>query len=158
MKYRMLTSEELIPLEEDLKHFLIVNGIEGDSWDRINRDEPEKAIELVGLFSDTVLQKVYEKITYLEHRSVKSCLIFKFGIEQIELISINAKAESTVDLSSTESIHNALINHPAALTYFRHSKNYQKTREQEVHELITSGSIPSSSIFWNLLIQAFETK
>ena len=76
MKYRMLTADELVPFEEELKQFLIVNGVHGDEWEQMNRDTPEKAIELVELFSDTVLQKVYEKIEFLEFRSVDSCLVF----------------------------------------------------------------------------------
>ena len=47
MKYRMLTTEELTHFEEDLKQFLIVNGVHGDEWEQMNRETPDKAVELV---------------------------------------------------------------------------------------------------------------
>ena len=69
----MLSQEELELLEEDLKAFLIVNGIHADEWEQMNTAAPEKAIELVELFSDTVLQKVYENLRFIEHRTTRSC-------------------------------------------------------------------------------------
>lgn len=51
----MLTEEELSHFSEELKHFLIVNGIHAEEWEMMNRQNPEKACELVGVFSDTVL-------------------------------------------------------------------------------------------------------
>ena len=54
MKFRILRDEELKVLEEDLKHFLIANGIDGDLWKEINENDPDKAIDLVAVFSDIV--------------------------------------------------------------------------------------------------------
>src|SRR5690606_22949288 len=148
MKYRILTDEELLVLEEDLKHFLIVNGIDGPEWERINTTAPDKALELVGLFSDTVLQKVYENMRYLEFRSAASCLVFKCGAESIDLISIARAADGVSDLSTAESIHKALVQHTSELTVFRTSKQYSTDRETEIHQMISSGCIPSSEEFW----------
>jgi hypothetical protein len=44
MKYRRLTQEELTHLEGDLKAFLIINGIEGEAWEKLNQESPEKAL------------------------------------------------------------------------------------------------------------------
>jgi hypothetical protein len=62
MKYRCLTDDELRLLADDLKHFLIVNGVHAEEWEYINKVNPSKATQLVELFSDTVLDKVYSKI------------------------------------------------------------------------------------------------
>ena len=83
MKYRILSQEELELLEDDLKAFLIVNGIHGDEWREMNKSNPVKAVELVELFSDTVLQKVYDKIRFIEHRSPKSCMVFHLKEDKI---------------------------------------------------------------------------
>ena len=40
MRYRMLSQEELELLEEDLKAFLIVNGIHADEWEQMNTAAP----------------------------------------------------------------------------------------------------------------------
>ena len=154
MKYRVLTNEELIPLEEDLKAFLIVNGVDGSEWGKINVNQPEKAVELVELFSDVVLQKVYEKIQFLEFRSSTSCLIFKCGSESIDLISIQSLPESDCDLSTPESIHEALVKNSDSLTFFKSSKKYNGIREQEIHQMLESGCLLSSEDFWNLLTKS----
>ncbi len=155
MKYRILTDEELPLFEEELKHFLIVNGVHGDEWEKMNREHPEEAQKLVGLFSDTVLQKVYEKLKFIEHRTPTSCMVFKLNNDGIEMISINAKSDA-VDLSTPEGIHEALIHQSAALTFFRHTKEYTKERELEIHEMLEQGCVNSSEAFWRQLEKALN--
>jgi hypothetical protein len=151
MKYRLLTDDELRHLEEDLKHFLIVNGVHDTEWEAMNRDEPEKAVELVGVFSDTVLQKVYEKLQFLEFRSPDACLVFNCLKEEQEVIAINRKSGTSVDLSTVEGIHSALSESIADLSFFRSKKPYAKTREEEIHQLLEGGCLVSSKEFWEAL-------
>lgn len=147
MKYRLLTDEELEVFAEDLKHFLIVNGVHAEEWEEINKNEKEKAIQLVELFSDNVLQIVYEKIKFIEHRSAKSCMVFHFKSDEIEMISLNIK-EGISDLSTPESIHEALVNRPNEIAFFKTAKKYNKDREMEIHEMLMQGCVNSSEEFW----------
>ena len=147
----MLTGEELEVLAEDLKHFLIVNGVHDEEWREMNLSDIPKATSLVELFSDTVLQKVYEKIRYIEHRTETSCMVFSLNKDKIELISLNAKHNSSVDLSTPESIHSALINDSDSLTIFKSEKNYSKEREVEIHEMLEQGCVNSTKEFWDAL-------
>jgi hypothetical protein len=158
MKYRVLTDEELQHLEGDLKAFLIINGVEGDTWKKMNEQEPEKALALVELFSDKVLETVYEKLEYLEFRTVESCLVFKMGKTEQSLISIQCKAGSSLDLSTPEGIHNALKNHFSELELFTSQRNYTQEREVEIHTLITQGCLLSSAEFWNVLEEIVTTE
>lgn len=158
MKYRILTNEELTILEKDFVAFLIVNGIEGDMWAQINQDEPDKAIELVELFSDTVLQKVYEKIFYLEKRSEESCMVFYIGEKDMQLIVLSRKSDSTIDLSTPELIHEVLTNKLFELEVFSSKKSLNKTHELEVHDLVSSGCVLSEKSFWTSLKTAFNLK
>lgn len=151
MKYRILSNEELSHLEEDFKHFLIVNGVHAEEWEALNKNEVDKAVQLVEVFSDTVLQKVYEKIEYLEFRSLDNCMVFHFGEDKIELISIQRKVNSSVDLSTVESIHDALKKQATELTFFKSEKSYSKEREAEIHDMIEQGCMLSSSQFWTAL-------
>lgn len=151
MKYRILSNEELSHLEEDFKHFLIVNGVHAEEWEALNKNDVEKAVQLVEVFSDTVLQKVYEKIEYLEFRSVDTCMVFHLSEDKIELISIHRKAESAADLSTIESIHDALKHNAEQLTFFKTEKSYSKNREAEIHDMIEQGCLLSSSQFWTAL-------
>lgn len=154
MKFRMLSDEELKVFEEDLKHFLIANGIDGSEWEKINKNDPDKAVDLVGIFSDAVLQKVYEKVRFLEFRSAQSCFVFKLRQDKIELIAIQRNGQ--VDLSTPESIHDALTNRLAELQFFRSEKGYNLNREAEIHKMITDGCVPSHEAFWMQLEKALE--
>lgn len=146
MKFRILSDEELKVFEEDLKHFLIANGIDGSSWEKINKEDPEKAIDLIGIFSDTILQKVYERIRFLEFRSKEKCFVFRLGAEQIELIALDGSDK--VDFSAPESIHKALIDHPEEIKFFKTAKNYTLQREMEIHKMLNDGCVPSHEAFW----------
>lgn len=148
MKYRILMDDELEVFAEDLKHFLIVNGIHAEEWEEINKNDKEKAVQLVELFSDNVLQIVYEKVKFIEHRSEKSCLVFQFNKENIEMISLTLKATSNSDLSTPESIHDVIVNRPNELQIFKTSKEYSKEREMEIHEMLQQGCVNSSEAFW----------
>lgn len=158
MKYRMLTSEELTHLEEDLKQFLIINHVYKEEWERMNRDTPEIAKNLVGLFSDQVLKRVYENILYLEHRSKDACLVFKLGTVAIEMIGLQKKdANSTlVNFETPESIHDALTIYPKEIGFFKHTKAYSKQREEEIHQMVEQGCVKSSDEFWKLLLKVVE--
>lgn len=156
MKYRMLTDEELRHLDEDLKHFLIVNGVHDTEWELLNREDPEKAIQLVGLFSDTVLQKVYEKLEYLEFRSEDACLVFYCTADTQELIAINRKTGAAIDLLTIDGIHEALTKYPDDLSFFRSEKAYSDSRELEIHRLVESGCVVSSQEFWEALVKGLD--
>lgn len=156
MKYRMLTQEELQVFEEELKQFLIVNGVHGEEWEQMNQENVAQATQLVEMFSDTVLQKVYEKIMFIEHRTSTSCMVFKLNDDQIDLISINLKEGATVDLSTPEGIHEALSKHANQLTFFKTTKKYNKERELEIHELLEHGCVHSDQSFWALLNKVIE--
>lgn len=155
MKFRILNDEELAHFENDLKAFLIIHGVDGDSWVTLNKTAPEKARALVELFSDQVLQIVYEKIQCVEHRSPKSLLVFHCGKDQQALIAIQSNSPE-IDLSTPESIHTALTENFGALTIFRSQKTYTESREEAVHQLLEQGAVPSSLSFWNALNEVLE--
>jgi len=156
MKYRLLTMEELEVFEQDFKQFLIVNGVHSEEWEEMNRSNKQKAVQLVEVFSDSVLQKVYEKIRFLEHRSKNSCLVFKLNKENVELISIHTKEDSTLSLETPESIHQAFQKNVEELSVFKTEKPYEKTRELEVHKLLQQDCFQSSELFWESLISIIK--
>lgn len=151
----MLTPEEMEIFDEDFKHFAVANGVSKEEWLEMNESNIELATKLVGLFSDTVLQKVYENLKYIEHRSPSSCLVFRLNKEDIDLISLNAKSD-TVDLSTAESIHDAMVNNPSEISMFRSQKKYSKVREEEIHEMLSQGCVNSSEAFWMLLEKVID--
>ncbi len=156
MKYRILSDEELSHLEGDLKAFLIINGIDGDAWKEMNAEEPEKALALIELFSDKVLETIYEKIDFLEFRTSDSCLVFKLGEKDQSLVSIQKNQDSLVDLSTPEGIHDALANHFSELQFFTSKRSYTQEREMEIHTLINQGCVLSTADFWQALQEVIK--
>lgn len=157
MKYRLLTDEELSLLENDLKQFLVVNQVYKEEWARMNAESPELAAQMIELFSDSVLQIVYEKVRFLEHRAADSCFVFQCHPDKLELIAIQRKDQGiAIDLSTPGSIHDALVNHPDQLTFFRHEKPYAAERETEIHRMLEQGCVNSSESFWKALAEVVE--
>jgi hypothetical protein len=74
-------------------------------------------------------------------------MVFSLKPDRIELISINATAD-TVNLSTPNSIHDALSNSAKQLTVFKTEKAYSKVREDEIHELLEQGCVNSNEAFW----------
>jgi len=151
MKYRILSMEELAVFAEDFKQFLIVNGVHHEEWVEMNNSDKPKAVSLIEVFSDSVLQKVYEKIQFVELRTVESCMVFKLNKTEIELISVNVTKGSKISLETPDSVHGALSNNADELTIFKTRKNYNKERELEIHEMIQQGCEQSSELFWKSL-------
>lgn len=153
MKYRILRNEELVELEDVLKQFLIVNGVQGDEWKRINEEEPDKALDLVELFSDYVLQIVYEKTFYLEKLTPNMAFFFSFEKEQVELISIQRKNmdDTSIDLSSMTNVLHLFKTSISELVYFRQTKKYAKTREMEMHDMFQSGCSKMLDNDWKVI-------
>jgi hypothetical protein len=102
-----------------------------------------------------VLQKVYEKLQFIEHRTEASCRVLRLKKEGGEMISIHTKNNS-LDLSTPEGIHAALIHQTSDLTFFTNEKNYTKEREMEIHEMLEQGCVNSSEAFWMQLNKALS--
>ena len=88
MRFRKLNFEELTSLEKEFKEFLIINHIHDEEWRNLNKEAPEKVSALVEVFSDTVLLKVYGKISYLEFYGEDILSFFKIDKEWINSIHI----------------------------------------------------------------------
>lgn len=155
MRFRLLSQEELQLLESEFKQFLIVNHIHSDEWEKLNDSEPEKAIALVELFSDTVLLKVYEKIEYLEFRSKQLFSVYRIYPEKIEAIHLKSE-DDTLSLEKDEEISLAINSNSSKLSIYSAEKKVNPFKEDEVHRLVELGCIKSNESVWeqfNLLIK-----
>lgn len=147
LKYRILTTEELKELENEFIQFLVVHGLLGDEWEKLNKENPNEAIELVEIFSDTVLEKVYDSISYLEFRDTNVIVLLAFSAEGIEQIRIQQKNPFELDLSNWQGL-TAAFNSPEKLDAFHGKKHYTINKNNEVHSFVSQGFVPSTSDFW----------
>ena len=94
MRFRRLTSEELSHLEKEFIEFLVANTVTADDWIKLKDEKPENAEELIEMFSDVVLLKVYSKIVLLEKRAKNDLLLFKFDGDMIQMLGVSSQDES----------------------------------------------------------------
>jgi hypothetical protein len=153
MKYRYLTDEELSYFAEELKQFLIINGIYNEEWIEMNSQEPEKAKALVGIFSDQVLTKIYHNISYLELRSDERCTVMHLTDSISEILIMERKPENLFPVfNSPEEIHVALTKNLPDIQFFKAQKSNSQPKEELIHHYLQQGFVPSSKEFWDSLV------
>ena len=138
-KYRLLNKEELESLEQEFIEYLIVNGIMADDWVKMKEEEPEKAEEIVDLFSDVVFEGVMRKIGFLERRTPKQLQLFQCLPNKLLMFGLNAQENSLADFTKPEYLLKAMQNPPKDMQLYQAEKPYSKVREQEIFELTQQG-------------------
>jgi hypothetical protein len=139
MKYKRLTTEELKELEPEFVHFLAAAQITGPDWDKMKKNKPSQAEELIEVFSEMVYEKVLGKIKFLEYREKKTLNIFDCGETQITLVGLRVHEHSDLDLTSPDIFTQWNESHSNAVTVIKTERNYQKERGLEVFELLQNG-------------------
>ncbi len=119
MKYTRIPTDELEKLEEEFVNFLVMNGIIADDWVAIKENEPLNADEIINQFSEVVWESILRSTKYLNKVEEDSAYYFKCDTDKIYLIKVD-KTEAAAEQFST-------------------SKEYNKTRELELFEMLQSG-------------------
>tara|TARA_B100000508_G_scaffold140085_2_gene140073 strand:+ start:92473 stop:92949 length:477 start_codon:yes stop_codon:yes gene_type:complete len=140
-KYRLLTIEELNDLEKEFIDFLVINGVTADEWEKLKKDEKEKAEKILEQFSDVVWEGVLRKTKFLEHRSPQEIRAFQCLQGKIILMGLKVK-DPTIDLTTKDGFKRIQTNTPT-LSVYNSEKLYSRKREEEMFDLIQSGAIIS---------------
>ena len=147
-KYRDLSLEELVIFEEEFIAFLVVNGVVADDWEKIKSDEPEKANELISLFSKLVFEKVLQNTRFLEKIEPANIQAIQCFPEKMIMIAVHRKSEN-IDLSQ---IALSKINFNE-IELIKGEKDYSGMREQELFEMICAGyHISDGTLFKSLIL------
>jgi hypothetical protein len=147
VRFRKLDFEELTSLEKEFKEFLIINHIHDEEWRNLNKETPEKVSALVEVFSDTVLLKVYGKISYLEFYGEDIWSFFKIDNEWINSIHIQVN-NSRYDLPKQI---DEILTYPEKFKVHKGKKKLVNFKEDEVHQLVLKGCIVGIEDSWNAI-------
>jgi len=154
VKYRYLTDNELKEFDEEFKHFLISNGLHAEEWKKLNDDDPDKAIEVVGLFSNLIFDKVYDKTKFIIHIDKKVLKAFKFYEDRAVLIGVDFKGEFDFP---DENILEFINKNASQMLIYSTSKSFLKEkRNDEMHFLVKLGSNFSDGKIFDFLSQIKE--
>ena len=138
VKYRFLTDDELMALEVEFKQFLITNGLHDDEWRVLNKDYPKKAEEVVGLFSDLILDKVFTQTKYLMHHSNDKIKVFHFTTSKAIMIGLDFEGE---DVIPEEGLMDFIKSNLSNFKIYTASKDYKKDlRNKEIFALVRNGA------------------
>ena len=154
MRYRRLTNEELQELETEFVRFLASNTVTGDDWENIKKENPDKAENLIGMFSDIVFEKTIAKVEYLEHRSPSDLKVFHCKDDIIEMVGITVEGKSDIDFSKevdSDKMLHQLHTSQASLKLMAANKKYKKTKELEIFDMMQWGCLISDGNLFNLL-------
>ena len=153
-KYRRLTEEEFELLEDDFVRFLASNSIQAEDWQKLKSDSPEKVDELLDIFSDTVLDKVYKKAEYMIIVKPTELHAFKMGESSAKLIGVRFKSSKLNLLAKNEletvfnSENSFLSNGPELFSLV---KKYSKPKADEVFFLVKQGAELADEKWFDLL-------
>ena len=156
-KYRLLTIEELNDLEKEFIDFLVINGVTADEWEKLKKDEKEKAEKILEQFSDVVWEGVLRKTKFLEHRSPQEIRAFQCLNGKIILMGLKIEDQS-IDLRTKEGYAQLKDNPPKSSVYTT-EKIYTKKREEEMFSLIQSGAnLSDGELFKSIALLVAEQK
>ncbi|MBN4081540.1 hypothetical protein JYU23_00260 [bacterium AH-315-C07] len=154
-KFRYLTKDELQELEKEFIEYLIVNGITSSGWERLKKEENERAEEILKLFSDVVLERVLRNVVYLEHRTKTEVKTFHCLGDKLVLVAMKVDDQKTeVDFMDESFINKAAIDPPESLQIYTTNKQYSKNRELELFEMTQAGCEISDGKLFKMLCLA----
>lgn len=157
MKYRRLTIEELKDMENEFVRFLVSNTVTAEDWEKIKKENPERAEKLIEIFSDVVFDKVLEKVKYIEHRNQYDIKTFRCLDDKIELLGLKVSSVAGVDFTQTQSAENMLAylkNAPqGSVQMYSAEKAYKNNNpKKEIFSMLENGgAISDGKIFEALL-------
>ena len=137
MHYPCLTLAQLEALETDFVAFLIVNGVEGETWKTLNETNPSKAQELANLFSQVVWEKVLKETRHVKRVS-ETERVFGFLGEEQGVLLIGQQ-------------------NPNGWVFHKANKHWVNNRESEVFALLQQGFERATEQEFNEVSQLIKT-
>ena len=103
MKYRPLHKEELESLQDDFVKFLASNSVTASDWTELKSNDPSKAEQLIGVFSEIVWEKVLGNIKFMRHRFASEMRVYKFDEESATAVVLRL-GKSGVDFTDADDV------------------------------------------------------
>lgn len=154
MKFRRLDSEELADLEKEFIRFLASNSVTGDDWLKIKEKTPEKAEELIDVFSDIVFEQTLKKVEYMEFKTQLDLKVFHCLPDKIKLMGLLIEGETKLDFTQNmppDQMLSLLQQSGANLKMYSAEKSYSKERELELFDMMENGCLISKGELYKIL-------
>ena len=146
MKYRRLNEAELKDLEQDFIRFLASNQVTADDWKKLKNSKSDQVDGLIGLFSDQVFDKVFDKLEYLEYKTVNDRKTFHCQKEKIVMMGLFVEGNTQINFAqnqSAEEIMQTVKASGSAVKIYTAEKTYKGERNQELFKMMENGCLIS---------------
>jgi len=138
-KFRSLTHEELESMEKEFIDFLVLNGITGEDWEKLKKENPENAEGICESFSDVVFTKILKQCRYIENHSPKHIVSIYCDDNEMHLQGLEAPQGSSIDFTDPVEFEKLKTNPPEGIKRLKSQKKYSKEREMEIWNMINNG-------------------
>lgn len=159
MKYRNLGLEELEELRDDFIRFLASNQITAPDWEKLKNADPEKAGELIGLFSDLVFEQALSRAEFLEYKTPSDLKTFHCLPGKILMLGLMVDGDAGIDFTKNQDpaeMSAKLRSSGASLKLYSAEKAYAGSREQELFRMLESGCLISKDGSLYKLLEALK--
>jgi hypothetical protein len=125
-------------------------------WEKMKKNELQKAEDLIDVFSDMVYERVISKIRFLEYRDEKALTIYDCtGDDKMIMVGIRVKEQSALSLLDTAIFTNWNEQYKNELSILKTEKVYTKERGVEVFELLQAGCLLTDNQLYDLINKMF---
>ena len=138
-KYRALSFEELESMEKEFIDFLVLNGITGDDWEKLKKENPENALGICDAFSDVVFTKILKNCRYIESHTPKYLVSIFCDESEMHLQGLEAPESLDIDFTNSNHFDRLKTDPPEGLRRLKSSKPYSEEREMEIWKMLNNG-------------------
>lgn len=155
-KYHRLSEEQLHFLHFEFAQFLATQGIDKKAWDAIKKENAPQMTQLLDVFSDVVLEKLFDEAEYLEFISPNNAFLFHTQKEVATVIIINNK-HSEIDLTQKEAWPWLEVHWKhSKITFFKSAKKYPNNRNFFLYDYLKKGAVITNGARyrqWELILK-----
>lgn len=141
VKYKLLTQAELEELRAEFIEYLAANGIDADYWQKLKKEDIEKANKIIALFSDVVYESILRRISFMDLIAKNEISSFQCLEDVIIVVGIRSEDDS-VDFLKGD-VKSYLQNSSEKFKIYTSKKDYGKVREMELFTMMERGCIIS---------------
>lgn len=105
MPFRLLTLEELKPLESEMVAFLALHGISGADWEKMKLEKTEMVNDYIHQFSDFVWTKILTKQQFVNLQNHDTSYFYHFMPQEVSIFKVivnEKKGENFIGQQNTK--------------------------------------------------------
>ena len=136
-KYRLLSSDELKALEKEFVEYLVVNGITADEWERLKKEENDKALQITDLFSDVVVEGALRKIKFINLYTSETVQAIQCLEDRMIMMAVKREDE-TLDLLTRTAFELRDIKE-GRISIYKGQKKYDSERQKVIFDMTQKG-------------------